>query len=65
MNNLKVRISMVEHDVKQYQLAQMMGRHEGSVSRMLRDELPDEEQDRIVRLIEEEANNNERKNGSH
>jgi len=46
---------MIEHDIKQYQLAQIMGRHEGSVSRLLRDELPDEEQNRIVRMIEEEA----------
>lgn len=59
MNNKKVRIAMIEHGYKQYQLAQIMGRHEGAVSRMLRDELPDDEQDRIVRMIEEASENEE------
>ena len=51
MNNAKVRIAMIECNMKQYELAQIMGRHEGSVSRMLRDELPEDEQNRIVDLI--------------
>ena len=57
--NKRIRIAMINNDLKQYQLAQLMGTHEGSVSRMLKHELPDDEQERIVRLIEKEAGKNE------
>ena len=53
MNNKKIRIAMINNDLKQYQLARILKTHEGSISRLLKEELPDEEQDRIVRLIEE------------
>ena len=62
MNNKKIRIAMINNDLKQYQLAQIMKTHEGSISRLLKDELPEEEQDRIVRLIEEEAGKNDERN---
>ena len=55
MKNKKIKIAMVENDIKQYQLARIMDRHESAVSRMLREELPEAEQDRIVRLIEKET----------
>lgn len=58
--NKNVKIAMIKHDLKQYQLAQLMNTHESAVSRMLKDELPAEEQDRIVRLIEEETKKNEK-----
>ena len=53
MKNARIRIAMVEHDIKQWELARMMGIHEGSLSRRFRDELPEEEQDKIVELIEQ------------
>ncbi len=62
MNNKKIRIAMINNDLKQYQLAQIMKTHEGSISRLLKDELPEEEQDRIVRLIEKEAGKNDERN---
>jgi predicted XRE-type DNA-binding protein len=51
MKNSKIKIAMIEGDLKQYEVARLMGIHEGSLSRLLRDELPAEEQDRIVDLI--------------
>lgn len=53
MNNAKVRIKMIETGIKQWELARLLGMGESVLSRRLRDELPDEEQDRIVGLIEQ------------
>lgn len=53
MNNKKIRIKMLELDMKQWELARLLGIGESSVSRKLRDELPEEEQDRICTLIDE------------
>lgn len=59
LNNAKIRIAMIECNMKHYELARIMGIHEGSLSRKLRDELPEEEQNKIVELI---RNSVERKN---
>jgi len=55
MNNIKIRLAMVEYGVKQWQVAQLMGIHEVSLSRKMRNELPEEEQNRIVELIRNKA----------
>ena len=52
MRNKKVRIKLLEHDLKQWELAKIMGVSEATVYRLLRDELPEEKQDQIVKLIE-------------
>lgn len=52
MNNAKVRIKMFEAGMKQWEVARLLGLGESALSRKLRDELPEEEQDRIVALIE-------------
>jgi len=52
MNNAKVRIKMIESGLKQWELARLLGMGESVLSRRLRDELPEDEQDRIVALIE-------------
>lgn len=52
MNNLRIRIAMTEKNVRQWELARLMGVSESVLSRRLREELPEEEQDRIVKLIE-------------
>ena len=52
MNNKKVRLKMMEHEVTQYGLSKLLGVSEMTVYRRLRDELPEDEQDRIVALIE-------------
>ena len=55
MKNVRIKIAMTENDLKQWQLAKLMGIHEGSLSRRFREELPEEEQDRIIELIRKNA----------
>lgn len=55
MKNKRIRVAMAEAELHQWELAQIMGLHEGSLSRRLRNELPAEEQDRIVELIRQHA----------
>lgn len=52
MTNTKLKIKMVESGIKQWELARLMEISESALSRKLRDELPEEEQDRIISLIE-------------
>ena len=56
-NNVKIKVAMLKADMKQWELARLMGIHEGSLSRKMRDELPEEEQEKIVKLIEEAESN--------
>lgn len=53
MNNTKVRIKMLETGVKQWEVASMLKISESAFCRKLRNELPEEEQDRIINLIEQ------------
>lgn len=53
MNNLKIRRKMASEMLKYYQLDQILGISEATRCRMLRNELPEEDQDRICKLIEE------------
>lgn len=53
MTNKRVRIKLLEKDLKQWQLGRLLGKSEATIYRMLREELPEEEQDRIIKLIEE------------
>lgn len=57
MNNHKIRSALFEHNLKQWQLADMLGISEAYVTRKLRKELPEAEQERIVRIIEEAVKN--------
>jgi len=52
LNNLKIRVAMISNNVKQWEVAELLKVSEPSLSRMLRHELPEEEQDRIINLIE-------------
>lgn len=52
MTNIKVRIAMNDNHVPQWKLARLLGVSEITVWRRLREELPEEEQDRIIDLIE-------------
>ena len=56
MNNSKVRIRMLESGLKQWEVADMLGISESVFSRKLRNELSEEEQDKIVNLIEQSQN---------
>lgn len=52
MKNMKIRQALLKASMKNYQLAELMGISEFTLSRRLRNELPKEEQERIVALIE-------------
>lgn len=55
MNNIKIRQKISSQMMKLYELDQILGVSEATRCRMLRSELPDSEQDRICRLIDEYA----------
>lgn len=57
MKNSRIRVAMTLHSMKQWELAEIMGMSEASVSRLLRHELPEEAQDRIIEIIEKSAVN--------
>ena len=60
MKNKLIRVAMVANGLKQYELAKLMNIHEASLSRKMREELPEEEQQRIVDLIQQHAKDGER-----
>ena len=55
MNNLKIRSKLMKTNMRYYELDRILGISEPTRCRMLRDELPEAEQDRICRLIDEYA----------
>ena len=52
MNNKMIREALTRHNLRQWELADIMNINEFSLSRKMRKELPDEEQRQIVSLIE-------------
>lgn len=50
--NKRIRLKLAEHEMTQYDLSKLMGVSETTIYRRLRDELPDEEQNRIINLID-------------
>lgn len=53
MANEKLRKIMQENSIPQWKLGQYLGKSENTVQRMLRSELPDDEKERIIQIIEE------------
>ena len=53
MTNKIIRIAMIEHNLKQWELAELLGIDETVLCRKLRKELPEAEQHKIVSIIEE------------
>ena len=51
MNNVMIRKELKECNVKQWQLAELLGIGEYTLCRKLRRELPVEEQERIIAII--------------
>lgn len=51
MNNTSVRIEMAMLNIKQWQLARILGISESTLCRKLREELPPEEQIKIIQLM--------------
>lgn len=58
MNN-DIKLEMFKANLKQFQLAQLLGMHEGNLSKMLnRKELTKDEKERIKKIINERRKNN-------
>ena len=55
-NNIKIRLKIFETGLKQWEVARLMGVSESKLSRMLRDELPEDEQNRIIDILERRNN---------
>ncbi len=55
--NKRIKDALYKHSLKQWELAELMGINEFSLSRKLRHELPKEEQERIISLIKRNAKN--------
>ncbi|MGN1194467.1 MAG: hypothetical protein ACI4SB_03195 [Acutalibacteraceae bacterium] len=55
MSNIDIRVKATESGVKMWQLAERLGMHECTFSRKLRHELPEEEKNKILALIDEIA----------
>ena len=55
--NIKIRIKLMEKNMRHYELDKLLGISEPTRCRMLREELPEEEQDRICKLIDEYIKN--------
>lgn len=62
MKNQRIRIALIEAGLHMYDLADILQVSEASVTRMMRKELPEDEQDRITELIRQEG---ARRNGNN
>lgn len=52
MKNERIRIAMIQRNLKQWEVAKLLGIHESVLCRKLREELPEDEQNEIVARIE-------------
>lgn len=57
MKNKTIKMKLAEYEMTQYDLAKLLGVSETTIYRRLREELPEEEQDRIVEMIERGESN--------
>ena len=53
LKNQAIRQAALAHGIRFWQIAQALGVHEVTLSRRLRTELPQEEQERILIIIDE------------
>ena len=56
MNNVEIRVAILEANIKYYEIANKLGIHKVSFSRKLRNELSKEEKNRVLQAIEELKN---------
>lgn len=61
MNNIMIRQKLASKMMKYYHLDQILGISEATRCRMLRNELPEAEQNRICKLIDEYAEKGDQK----
>lgn len=60
MNNLKIRKTAKEKNIKLWQIADKLQMNDGNFSRLLRHELPKEKSDEILHIIEDLTMNGSR-----
>lgn len=53
IKNKRIRLALIENDMRQWELADILGYSESKVCRMLRKEMPEEEQEKIIKRIKE------------
>lgn len=58
--NLKIRFKLTENNMRYWELDKILGISEPTRCRMLREELPTDEQERICKLIDEYISNDRR-----
>lgn len=51
MNNIEIRIALIEAGMKKWELADYLGINDCSLSRKLRKELPEDEKQNILKII--------------
>ena len=54
-SNIRIKIALLESGMKNWELANILGISEATMSRRLRVELSDEEQNRIIKAIHDNA----------
>ena len=59
MKNKEIKIAMIEKGLKQWQVAEALGIHESVFSRMLRNELPEDEKKTVLEAIAKCGKENE------
>lgn len=52
MNNLKIRTAIMSKGLRHWEVADALGISEATFVRMMRHELPDDDRDRILEIIE-------------
>lgn len=55
MHNLSIRIALIKNNVRQWEVARELNMSESVFSTLIREELPEERQAEIVRVIEQIA----------
>ena len=59
MKNKEIKIARIEKGLKQWQVAEALGIHESVFSRMLRNELPEDEKKTVLEAIAKCGKENE------
>ena len=59
MNNKKIRTELKKQGLRYWELARIMGISDATLCRRLRDEIPAEEQEKIVKLIRQHSGGGE------
>lgn len=59
MKNRKLEIALLDAGIKKYELVKLLGISYATFNRLTREELPEEKQDEMIRVINEEVKRRE------